>query len=28
VPLDQASVALNQLERGEQMGKLVLEVTR
>jgi NADPH:quinone reductase-like Zn-dependent oxidoreductase len=28
VPLDQASVALEQLERGEQMGKLVLEVTR
>jgi NADPH:quinone reductase-like Zn-dependent oxidoreductase len=27
LPLDQATVALQQLERGEQMGKLVLEVT-
>jgi NADPH:quinone reductase-like Zn-dependent oxidoreductase len=27
VPLDQAGLALKRLERGEQMGKLVLEVT-
>jgi hypothetical protein len=27
VPLDQAGVALKRLERGEQMGKLVLEVS-